>query len=266
MKRVGTVTTIVVFVIAAFVIGRQTTPDLAPTATLPPPTAEAPSGEVASYRVQGLDVIDPVEVMAAADAAFAGQSVVWRSEEARCFFSQPSAGAELHSFLRCGPVYRTLQHGAEPWDTWALAGARHDNGFALTIGPRIEIGSALDVGEVLSRPDGLEPSDDQPTFPNATPTEDPTIRYPTEDWQTAEDIERCLAASGVRAFAVEAIAENVNRISTVTLTTVSFDGIEEHGFTIRRDRVESSLDPDDPLELVATDCVRRAADDYRYRD
>jgi hypothetical protein len=135
----------------------------------------------------------------------------------------------------------------------------------LTLGPRIETESPLDVGEVLTHPDGARPSDDQPTFPNATPTTDPTIRYPTEDWQTAQDVERCLAQVGVRTFAVEAIAADAATIAEVTLKIVTFDGVDVHHFEIPETTVVSSIDPEDPLHGEANDCVRQAVDAYRFR-
>lgn len=249
MRWAGIGIAVVVLVVGAFVIGRETTPD-------PPP---------ATYRVRGLEVIDPEGFIAAADVAFTDGLSAWWSDESRCFYSQAAAGAELHPFLRCGPVYRNLMAQRPPWDTFAVSGTARDGAYSLTLGPRIETESPLDVGEVLSRPDGAQPSDDQPTFPNATPTTDPTVRYPAEDWQSAQDVERCLAEVGVRTFAVEAIATDATTLSEVTFTTVDFDGVDVHHFEIRETHSVTDIDAEDPLYLEAVDCVRRAGDDYRFR-
>lgn len=218
------------------------------------------------YRVDGLRAVDAAELLAEADEVFGDSPAAWRSDESRCFFSQPRARGELNPFLRCGPVFRTLRHGIDPWDTYAIFGAPSDSGFALELGPRIETESKLEVGEVLSRPDGLEPVDDEPTFPNATPAPPDTPTYPYDSWETAFEFEQCMAVEGVRAFDVTATVTDPQTVELIEFVVASFDGVTAYDLVIDPvDGITGSIDPDDPLAYVADGCVRRADTGYLNR-
>jgi len=241
---------VALLVAAAFAVGRASESDN------PPP----------EYRVAGLPVVDAPALLVAADEAFADSPAAWRSGESRCFFSQPSTAAELNPFLRCGPVYRTLQHGIDPWDTYAVSGSESSGGFVLELGPQVETESALDIGEVLSRPDGLSPVDEEPAFPNATPVPPDTARFPYDSWETAFEFEQCLAVEGVGLFDVTAIVTDPLTVESIGFTVVSFDGVDVYELVIDPvDGVAGSIDPDDRLSLVAGHCVRRAERDYDNR-